>query len=150
MRSVPMSPCSGLMKVILSLILFTPAAAVWAWPPLLMCIKPVQRHGCAARNGPSLSKCWALSVRPLRVISALNMQQKSSWICPSLDKNVEQTRNHLSDLHGYYGIRNCSEPVFKTYLQGGPKKTGISKNMAITTLKSIRKGKNWCVLENSA
>ena len=30
------------------------------------------------------------------------------------------------------------------------KKTGISKNMAITTLKSIRKGKNLCVLENSA
>ena len=30
------------------------------------------------------------------------------------------------------------------------KKTGIANNMAITTLKSIRKGKTWCVLENSA
>ena len=36
------------------------------------------------------------------------------------------------------------------YLQGESKKSVISKNMAITTLKSIRKGKNWCVLENSA
>ena len=35
-------------------------------------------------------------------------------------------------------------------LQGESKKSVISKNMAITTLKSIRKGKNWCVLENSA
>ena len=34
--------------------------------------------------------------------------------------------------------------------QGESKKSVISKNMAITTLKSIRKGKNWCVLENSA
>jgi len=30
------------------------------------------------------------------------------------------------------------------------KKTGISNKMAITTWKSIRKGKSWCVLENSA
>ena len=30
------------------------------------------------------------------------------------------------------------------------KKRVISKNMAITTLKSIRKWKSWCVLENSA
>ena len=36
------------------------------------------------------------------------------------------------------------------YLQGEPKKKMISKNMAITTLKSIIKGKSWCVLENSA
>ena len=35
-------------------------------------------------------------------------------------------------------------------LQGESKKSVISKNMAITTLKSIRKGKNWCILENSA
>ena len=34
--------------------------------------------------------------------------------------------------------------------QGESKKSVISKNMAITTLKSIRKGKDWCVLENSA
>ena len=32
----------------------------------------------------------------------------------------------------------------KHIIQGGQKKTGISRNMAITTLKSIRKGKNWC------
>ena len=36
------------------------------------------------------------------------------------------------------------------YLQGESKKSVISKNMAITALKSIRKGKSWCVLENSA
>ena len=30
------------------------------------------------------------------------------------------------------------------------KKTGISNKMAITTWKSIRKGKSWCVSENSA
>ena len=36
------------------------------------------------------------------------------------------------------------------HLQGESKKSGISKNMAITALKSIRKGKSWCVLENSA
>ena len=36
------------------------------------------------------------------------------------------------------------------YLQGEPKKRVISKNMVITTLKSIRKGISWCVLENSA
>ena len=36
------------------------------------------------------------------------------------------------------------------YIQGGPKKSGISKTMAITPLKSIRKGKSWCVSENSA
>ena len=30
------------------------------------------------------------------------------------------------------------------------KKSGISKTMAITPLKSIRKGKSWCVSENSA
>ena len=35
-------------------------------------------------------------------------------------------------------------------LQGGPKKSGISKTMAITPLKSNRKGKSWCVSENSA
>ena len=35
-------------------------------------------------------------------------------------------------------------------LQGESKKSGISKNKAITALKSIRKGKSWCVLENSA
>ena len=35
-------------------------------------------------------------------------------------------------------------------IQGGPKKSGISKTMAITPLKSIRKGKSWCVSENSA
>ena len=35
-------------------------------------------------------------------------------------------------------------------IQGESKKRVISKNMAITTLKSIRKGKSWCVLENSA
>ena len=33
--------------------------------------------------------------------------------------------------------------VYKTfYVQGGPKKSGISKTMAITPLKSIRKGKS--------
>ena len=36
------------------------------------------------------------------------------------------------------------------YIQGESKKSGISKTMAITPLKSIRKGKSWCVLENSA
>ena len=36
------------------------------------------------------------------------------------------------------------------YIQGESKKSVLSKNMAITTLKSIRKGKNNCVLENSA
>ena len=36
------------------------------------------------------------------------------------------------------------------YLQGESKKSGISKTMAITPLKSIRKGKSWCVSENSA
>ena len=36
------------------------------------------------------------------------------------------------------------------YIQGESKKSVISKNMAITTLKSIRKGRSWCVLENSA
>ena len=36
------------------------------------------------------------------------------------------------------------------YLQGGPKKSVISKKMTITPLRSIRKGKSWCVLENSA
>ena len=35
-------------------------------------------------------------------------------------------------------------------VQGESKKSGISKNMAITTLKSVRKRKSWCVLENSA
>ena len=35
-------------------------------------------------------------------------------------------------------------------VQGESKKSVISKNMALTTLKSIRKGKSWCVLENSA
>ena len=35
------------------------------------------------------------------------------------------------------------------YLQGEPKKNVISKDMTITALKSIRKGKCWCVLENS-
>ena len=40
--------------------------------------------------------------------------------------------------------------IVSTISTGWVKKTGISKNMAITTLKSIRKGKNWCVLENSA
>ena len=33
---------------------------------------------------------------------------------------------------------------------GWTKKRGISKNRAISTLKSIRKVKCWCVLENSA
>ena len=41
----------------------------------------------------------------------------------------------------YLGIYN---------IQGESKKSGISKNMAITALKSIRKAKSWCVLENSA
>ena len=36
------------------------------------------------------------------------------------------------------------------YLQGGPKKSVLSKKMARTPLKSIRKGKSWCVSENSA
>ena len=36
------------------------------------------------------------------------------------------------------------------YLQGESKKSGISKKIAITPLKSIRKGKSWCVSENSA
>ena len=39
---------------------------------------------------------------------------------------------------------------FKKIYRVDQKKTGISRNMAITTLKSIRKGKKWCVLENSA
>ena len=34
-------------------------------------------------------------------------------------------------------------------VQGESKKIRISKTMAITPLKSIRKGKSWCVLENS-
>jgi len=33
----------------------------------------------------------------------------------------------------------------KMYLQGGPKKTGMLVDMAITPLKSIRKGKSWWV-----
>ena len=36
------------------------------------------------------------------------------------------------------------------YIQGESKKRGISKDLAITPLKSIRKGKSWCVSENSA
>ena len=44
-----------------------------------------------------------------------------------------------SDEEGYY-----------QFVQGESKKSGISKNMATTTLKSIRKRKSWCVLENSA
>ena len=35
------------------------------------------------------------------------------------------------------------------YLQGESKKRVISKDMTITPLKSIRKGKSWCVSENS-
>ena len=35
-------------------------------------------------------------------------------------------------------------------IQGESKKSVISKQMAITPLKSIRKGKSWCVAENSA
>ncbi len=44
----------------------------------------------------------------------------------------------------------CVASYNQWYLQGGPKKSGISKTMAITPLKSIRKGKSWCVSENSA
>ena len=33
-----------------------------------------------------------------------------------------------------------------TDIQGESKKSVITKNMAITTLKSIRKGRNWCNL----
>ena len=40
--------------------------------------------------------------------------------------------------------------TFPKYVQGESKKSGISKDMTITPLKSIRKGKSWCVLENSA
>ena len=36
------------------------------------------------------------------------------------------------------------------YIQGESKKRVISKNMAITALKYIRKGKSWCVPEYSA
>ena len=36
------------------------------------------------------------------------------------------------------------------YVQGGPKKSVLSKKMSITPLKSIRKGKSWCVSENLA
>ena len=61
-------------------------------------------------------------------------------------------------VEGSWNIPPCHTCIFSTHyqhsliylLQGESKKRVISKNMAITTLKSIRKGKNWCVLENSA
>ena len=49
------------------------------------------------------------------------------------------TQDNLSANH-------CKFPLYRV----SQKKRVISKNMGITTLKSIRKGKNWCVLENSA
>ena len=45
---------------------------------------------------------------------------------------------------------NCTLYIDNIEIQGESKKSVISKNMAITALKSIRKGKSWCVLENSA
>ena len=56
------------------------------------------------------------------------------------------------DNHIYLDRDFKESPVDRKYRYkwGESKKTGISKNIAITTLKSIRKGKNWCVFENSA
>ena len=54
------------------------------------------------------------------------------------------------DLNNFSKIDNIEQEIKAGFIQGGPKKSGISKTMAITPLKSIRKGKSWCVLENSA
>ena len=62
-----------------------------------------------------------------------------------------------SNKYAFYGYtRNVPVGGLNTYgwkskiSTGWTKKRGISKTMAITPLKSIRKGKNWCVSENSA
>ena len=64
--------------------------------------------------------------------------------------------DHLVALTSYsfrwVSICFCNSYLLHDYIhiiQGESKQSVISKNMAITTLKSIQKGKNWCVLENS-
>ena len=69
----------------------------------------------------------------------------------------ENVSIHISNFKGVFG--NVLGKTFNTiiyyiliYEQGVQKKQGslLTNDMAITPLKSIIKGKSWCVLENSA
>ena len=64
-------------------------------------------------------------------------------------KLMMETSNFLF-LHIFYCERVRERAGHAQAYTGWTKKRVISKNKAITTLKSIRKGKNNCVLENSA
>ena len=65
--------------------------------------------------------------------------------------NIEAIKKKYCEAQGKGRVKGRPRKVAqRLFIQGGPTKRVISKNLAITTLKSIRKGKSWCVLENSA
>ena len=73
----------------------------------------------------------------------------------NIGDNQDCVTMFFSDLELYdYPCHTKLQPVCNiaevNHIQGESKKSVISKNMAITTLKSLRKGRSWCVLENSA
>ena len=118
--------------------------------PLLHSLHPPPAGHRAGQVSPGSNKYYITSV-----YHTIYCDIMSIWI---QNVHVFILNIHIADLiicfnfYTFYSIycqKEIHEQTYKIYT-GWVKKTGISKNMAINTLKSIRKGNNWCVLENSA
>ena len=99
-------------------------------------------HGIQTSTGRLIAPACA---RPDAVIPAMHMKEHSAIVYSD-----DHVRSHPPPPKPPPPPLNISVFLKQHSLQGGPKKSGISKTMAITPLKSIRKGKSWCVSENSA
>ena len=110
---------------------------------------------------PVWSGCQAVALFPLSIRSkSVVSPSRRPW--PDADQRArgENIRNiwTISGETRYYNIDLNLTPILdegvvyvkNIVLSTGCTKKVISKNIAITPLKSIRKGKSWCVLENSA